>query len=96
MRHSMASEPHSHINPCRLWNQSSDDVDSLRVPQQTPVEALRDFLEPVITQMHPDEGIEDQFKVRTSLTTHIRLAQGPAQSFVLLNASDLCLTPVPT
>ena len=36
--------------------------------QQTPVEALRDFLEPVITQMDPDEGIEDQFKVQPDIT----------------------------
>ncbi|KAK9827255.1 hypothetical protein WJX81_004028 [Elliptochloris bilobata] len=46
----------------RLWNQSSDDVDNLRVPPRTPIQSLRDFLEPVITQMDPEEFVEEKHK----------------------------------
>ena len=71
--YSVASSPHSLTLSCRLWNQSSDDVDSLRVPVRTPVESLREFLEPVITQMDPEEGIEEPYKVRVCPVPHARL-----------------------
>lgn len=32
--------------------------------QRTPREALRDFLDDVILQMDPEEGIEEAYKVR--------------------------------
>ncbi len=48
----------------RLWNQASDDVDSVRLPPRTPREALRAFLAPIILEMDPEEGIEEAYKLK--------------------------------
>jgi hypothetical protein len=47
-----------------LWTQTKDNVGVLTeaAPKHAP-EGLRDFLDPVIVEMDPDEAPEEMFKV---------------------------------
>ncbi|KAK9808915.1 hypothetical protein WJX72_006363 [[Myrmecia] bisecta] len=48
----------------RLWNLTPDNLNCLKADQRSHVPTLREFLGPVITEMDPEEGIEEQFKTK--------------------------------
>ena len=49
----------------RLWNISRDNLSCLKGPKARPrAPDLADFLAPVITEMDPEQGIEEPYKVR--------------------------------
>ena len=52
-----------HVCACRLWNLTSDNLSAIQKPFRKPVPSLREFLDPVIQEMDPEQGIEDQYKV---------------------------------
>ena len=47
----------------RLWNQTADNLSAIQQPFRKPPPTLRQFFEPVIQEMDPEQGIEDQYKV---------------------------------
>lgn len=48
----------------RLWNITRDNVSCLKgEANRRKAPSLKEFLAPVIMEMDPEEGIEDQYKV---------------------------------
>lgn len=51
------------IVQCRLWNISRDNLSCLKGQNRRKTPNLADFLEPVITEMDPEEAVEEMYKV---------------------------------
>lgn len=48
---------------CRLWNLTPDNLSAIHKNARKHVPSLREFLNPVVEEMDPEEGIEEQYKV---------------------------------
>ena len=48
----------------KLWNSGSNDLEDIAQRQQDMMPALVDYLRPVFEQANPDEGIEEEYKVK--------------------------------
>ena len=48
----------------RLWNQTPDNLSCLRDGARGRPPPLREFLEPVVAAMDPEQGIDEAYKVR--------------------------------
>ena len=48
----------------KLWNSGSNDLEDIAQRQQDMMPSLVDYLRPVYEQANPDEGIEEQYKVK--------------------------------
>lgn len=58
---------------CRLWNLTPDNLSAISKETRRHKPSLREFLEPVVAEMDPEDGIEEQYKVGSSFG-HLRRA----------------------
>lgn len=50
-------------NASRLWNITPENADAHEKANRRLIPTLREFLEPVVAEMDPDDAIEEQYKV---------------------------------
>lgn len=81
---------------CRLWNLTSDNLSAIcrDNPKRQKVETLREFLDPVLEDMDPENDIEDQYRVSQlprlmSSTSHICLGATRQDAHVSKDAQYL-------